>query len=276
MADSESSKSAKKPVSSIDISRQPSSKSSGFIPAINDGRRPRYKRVVLKLSGEMLGGDSGKGIDPDQIRSLCEQVSEVRALDVEVAVVIGGGNIIRGDKASQTGLLHRATADYMGMLATIMNALALQDALESMGAETRVMSAIKAEEVCEPYIRRKALRHLELKRIVILAGGTGNPYFTTDTTAALRAMEIKAEVLMKATKVAGVFDSDPMKNPGAKKYERLSYMQVLKDRLNVMDTTAISLCMDNNLPILVFSLKEPGNIRRAVMGDNIGTVVAGE
>ena len=267
--------STKKPVASIDLSAS-KTPSVDFVPAINDGRKPRYKRIILKLSGEMLGGESGKGIDPNQIKSLCAQVAELRALDVEVAVVIGGGNIIRGDKASRSGLLHRATADYMGMLATIMNALALQDALESMGAETRVLSAIKAEEVCEPYIRRKALRHLELKRIVILAGGTGNPYFTTDTTAALRAMEIKAEVLMKATKVPGVFDSDPMKNPNAKKYDKLTYMQVLKDRLNVMDTTAISLCMDNNLPIVVFSMKESGNIRRAVMGDNIGTVVHGD
>jgi uridylate kinase len=265
--------SAKKPVSSIDFSKPRSPSGSGFMPSIDDGRRPIYKRIILKLSGEMLGGESGKGIDPDQIESLCAQVSELRALDVEVAVVIGGGNIIRGERASQTGLLHRATADYMGMLATIMNALALQDALESMGAETRVMSAIKAEEVCEPYIRRKALRHLELKRIVILAGGTGNPYFTTDTTAALRAMELKAEVLMKATKVPGVFDSDPAKNPKAVKYDKLTYMQVLRDRLNVMDTTAISLCMDNSLPILVFSVKESGNIRKAVMGDNIGTIV---
>jgi uridylate kinase len=172
--------------------------------------------------------------------------------------------------------LHRATADYMGMLATVMNALALQDALESLGADTRVMSAIKAEEVCEPYIRRRALRHLEQKRVVILAGGTGNPYFTTDTTAALRAMEIKAEILLKATKVDGVYNADPNKDKNAKKYDRLTYMQVLKDRLNVMDTTAISLCMDNALPIMVFSLKEPGNIRRAVMGENIGTVVHAE
>ena len=270
-----SSISAKKSVSSIDLSA-PMKPSSGFTPAVADGRRPKYKRIILKLSGEMLGGESGKGIDPDQILSLCEQVLEISALDVEVAVVIGGGNIIRGDKASRSGRLHRATADYMGMLATIMNALALQDALESLGAETRVMSAIKAEEVCEPYIRRKALRHLELKRIVILAGGTGNPYFTTDTTAALRAMELKAEVLMKATKVPGVFDSDPMTNPNAVKYDRLSFMRVLKEQLKVMDNSAISLCMDNNLPILVFSLKEPGNIRRAVMGDNIGTEVCGD
>jgi len=266
--------SAKKPVASIDLSKPKPSKSD-FMPAVGDTREPAYKRIILKLSGEMLGGDSGKGIDPGQIQSLCEQIVELKDR-VEIAVVIGGGNIIRGDAASKTGLLHRATADYMGMLATIMNALALQDALESLGAETRVMSAIKAEEVCEPYIRRKALRHLELRRVVILAGGTGNPYFTTDTTAALRAMEIKAEVLMKATKVAGVYDSDPAKNKNAKKYDRLTYMTVLRDRLNVMDTTAISLCMDNNLPILVFSLKEPGNIRRAVMGENIGTIVHGE
>jgi uridylate kinase len=271
----DSSASAKKPVASIDFSRSSAQPKSGFVPAVGDTRTPVYKRIILKLSGEMLGGESGKGIDPGQIKSLCEQIVDLKE-KVEIAVVIGGGNIIRGEKASQTGLLHRATADYMGMLATIMNALALQDALESMGAETRVMSAIKAEEVCEPYIRRKALRHLELKRIVILAGGTGNPYFTTDTTAALRAMEIKAEVLMKATKVAGVYDSDPLKNPAAKKYDRLSYMRVLQDRLNVMDTTAISLCMDNNLPVLVFSLKEEGNIRRAVMGENIGTLVHGE
>ena len=270
----DSSISAKKTVSSIDLSR-PKPPSSGFSPAINDDRQPAYKRIVLKLSGEMLGGESGKGIDPGQIQVLCEQIVELKDR-IEIAVVIGGGNIIRGDAASRSGLLHRATADYMGMLATIMNALALQDALESMGAETRVMSAIKAEEVCEPYIRRRALRHLELKRVVILAGGTGNPYFTTDTTAALRAMEIKAEILMKATKVAGVFDSDPAKNPNAKKYEKLNYMQVLRDRLAVMDTTAISLCMDNKLPILVFSLKEPGNIRRAVLGENIGTLVSSE
>ena len=265
-----------KTVSSIDLSK-PSGRSSAFLPAVNDGRRPVYKRIILKLSGEMLGGESGQGIDPSEIQCLCEQIFELNSLDIEVAVVIGGGNIIRGSKASQqSSLLHRATADYMGMLATVMNALALQDALECLGAETRVMSAIKAEEVCEPYIRRRALRHLEQKRIVILAGGTGNPYFTTDTTAALRAMEIKAEVLMKGTKVAGVYDSDPAKNPNAIKYDKLTYMQVLRDRLHVMDTTAISLCMDNNLPILVFSVKDPGNIRRAVMGEKIGTIVHGD
>ena len=254
----------------------PQDQSAGPMPAVRGGRRPKYSRIMLKLSGEMLGGEAGQGIDPSQIESLCTQVAELRALEVAVAVVIGGGNIIRGDKASQGGRLHRATADYMGMLATIMNALALQDALESMGAETRVMSAIKAEEVCEPYIRRKALRHLELGRIVILAGGTGNPYFTTDTTAALRAMELKADVLLKATKVSGVFDSDPANNPKAVKYEHLSYMQVLHGRLKVMDTTAVSLCMDNKLPIVVFSVREPGNIRRVVLGEKIGTLVDGE
>ncbi|MCY3023056.1 MAG: UMP kinase [Planctomycetota bacterium] len=267
--------SGRRAVSSIDLSgHKPTSSAS--LPAVADRRKPKYSRIVLKLSGEMLGGESGKGIDPSQIESLCSQVNELRTLHVAVAVVIGGGNIIRGDQASQSGLLHRATADYMGMLATIMNALALQDALESMGAETRVMSAIKAEEVCEPYIRRKALRHLELQRIVILAGGTGNPYFTTDTTAALRAMELKAEVLLKATKVSGVFDSDPAKNAHAVKYEHLSYMQVLRERLKVMDTTAVSLCMDNKLPIIVFSVKEHGNIRRVVMGERLGTLVDGD
>jgi len=266
---------SRKPVSGTGLPA-PMDKAAGFLHALPDGLRPKYPRIVLKLSGEMLGGDAGQGFNPAQIESLCSQIAELRALDVAVAVVIGGGNIIRGDKASQGGRLHRATADYMGMLATIMNALALQDSLESMGAETRVMSAIKAEEVCEPYIRRKALRHLELGRLVILAGGTGNPYFTTDTTAALRAMELKADALLKATKVAGVFDSDPAHNPQAMKYEHLSYMQVLHGRLKVMDTTAVSLCMDNKLPIVVFSVREPGNIRRVVLGENIGTLVDGE
>jgi uridylate kinase len=269
----ESGTSGRRPVAAVDLSRPRVRPSSAALPAVPDGRKPRYKRIVLKLSGEMLGGESGQGIDPGAIESLCEQVCELAKMGVEVAVVIGGGNIIRGSQASRSGILHRATADYMGMLATIMNALALQDGLESLGAETRVMSAIKAEEVCEPYIRRKALRHLELKRVVILCGGTGNPYFTTDTTAALRAMELKAEVLLKATKVPGVFDSDPATNPKAVRYARLSHMQVLQQRLKVMDTTAISLCMDNKLPILVFSVREPGNIRRAVMGEEMGTLI---
>ena len=235
----------------------------------------RYRRVLVKLSGEIVGGPEGKGISPEAVRSLAEQAIEVSRLGVQLAIVIGGGNIVRGNQAAAHGV-HRATADYMGMLGTIINALALQDCLESLGAETRVLSAIKAEEVCEPYIRRRALRHLEQNRIVILAGGTGNPYFTTDTTAALRAMEVRAEVLLKATKVDGVYSSDPATDPTAVKFERLTYMEVLRRHLNVMDTTAISLCMDNNLPIVVFSLRTPGNIRRAVLGEKIGTLIGGE
>ncbi|MCK6474590.1 MAG: UMP kinase [Planctomycetes bacterium] len=234
---------------------------------------------MLKLSGEMLGGDSGRGIDTSRLTGFCREVKEVSNLGVQVAVVIGGGNIIRGSVAArESGLLQRATADYMGMLATIINALALQDALEGMGVQTRVMSAISVVSVCEEYIRRRALRHLEKGRVVILAGGTGHPFFSTDTTAALRATEINAEVLMKATKVDGVYSADPKKDPKAKRFAKLDYMQVLKDRLNVMDATAISLCMDNNLPIFVFSVQEPGNIRRAVLGEagSIGTLVCGE
>lgn len=237
---------------------------------------PVYKRIMLKLSGEMLGGRSGKGIDTSRLKGFCREVMDVTALGVEVAIVIGGGNVIRGQTASRkSGLLRRATADYMGMMATIINSMALQDALESMGAETRVMSALEAKAVCETYIRRRALRHLEKKRIVILAGGTGQPYFSTDTTAALRACEIKAEVLLKATKVDGVYSDDPMVNSKAKRYKRLTYMKVLKDRLHVMDSTAISLCMENSMPILVFSLQKPGNIKRVVLGggEEIGTFV---
>ncbi|GMV82963.1 MAG: uridylate kinase [Planctomycetota bacterium] len=238
--------------------------------------RPVYTRIMLKLSGEMLGGSSGQGLDTSRLQGFCEQVLDVCALGVQVAMVIGGGNVIRGQQASQdSGLLHRATADYMGMLATMINALALQDALESKGGKTRVMSAIEARAVCEPYIRRRALRHLEKGRIVILAGGTGHPYFSTDTTAALRAMELNSEVLMKATKVDGVYSADPKKDPTAVRHKRLSYMQVIERRLGVMDTTAISLCMDNKLPILVFSLETTGNILRAVTGEaeSIGTLV---
>lgn len=239
-------------------------------------KSPRYSRIMLKISGEMLGGKSGKGIDPSSLTGFCKEILEVSELGVEVAMVVGGGNVIRGQKASrESGLLSRATADYMGMLATLINALALQDALESMGAPTRVMSAIEARAVCETYIRRRAQRHLEKKRIVILAGGTGQPYFSTDTTAALRAMEIGAQVLLKATKVDGVYSADPVIDPKAKRFKRLSYMRVLRDRLYVMDTTAISLCMDNTLPILVFSLQKAGNIKRAVLGEGerIGTLV---
>ena len=241
-------------------------------------QKPAYSRIMLKLSGEMLGGQAGFGIETERIKGFSREVLEIIELGVEVAIVIGGGNIIRGDKASQqSGLLRRATADYMGMLGTMVNALALQDSLEHMGGATRVMSAIEARAVCEPYIRRRALRHLEKKRIVILAGGTGHPYFTTDTTAALRATEINAQILMKATKVDGVYTADPMKDPTAKRYEHLSYMQVLSERLHVMDTTAISLCMENHMPILVFSVQKPGNIKRAVLGEGsiIGTLIDG-
>jgi len=246
------------------------------MPQTKPNSAPVYKRIMLKLSGEMLGGESGRGLDVSALKSFCQQVLDVANHGVEVALVIGGGNIMRGNSASQeSGMLHRATADYMGMLGTVINALALQDALESLGGQTRVMSAIEARAVSEPYIRRRAIRHLEKKRVVILAGGTGHPYFSTDTTAALRAMEINAEVLMKATKVDGVYSADPKKDPNAKRYEHLSYMQVLKDRLSVMDSTAISLCMDNKLPILVFSVQQPGNILRACMGEarKIGTLV---
>ncbi len=239
------------------------------------GGTPKYRRVIVKLSGELVGGPEGRGISPEAVRSLSEQAVEVSRLGVQLALVIGGGNIVRGNQAAAHGV-HRATADYMGMLGTIINALAIQDCIESLGVETRVMSAIKAEEVCEPYIRRRALRHLEQNRIVILAGGTGNPYFTTDTTAALRGMEVKAEVLLKATKVDGVYSTDPAADPNARKFDRLTYMEVLKRHLNVMDATAISLCMDNSLPIIVFSLKTPGNILRAIRGEAIGTFIGGE
>jgi uridylate kinase len=227
----------------------------------------------------MLGGQSGQGLEFSRLSDFCRELLEVAGLGVEVALVIGGGNIVRGDKAVATsGLLRRATADYMGMLGTLINALALQDALESMGADTRVMSAIQAQAVCEPYIRRRAIRHLEKNRIVILAGGTGHPFFTTDTTAALRAMEIQAQILLKATKVDGVYSDDPLTNPRAKRYERLTYMEVLRRRLHVMDPTAITLCMENKLPILVFSVRKPGNIVRTVCGQGrlIGTIIQGD
>jgi len=234
---------------------------------------PAYRRVLLKLSGDVLRGTGSAGIDYRRVKRLSEEVVRVAELGVEIGVVIGGGNFIRGGQAQKVGM-NRAHADYMGMLATMINALALQDGMERLGAETRVLSAIKAEEVAEPYIRRRALRHLEKGRIIILAGGTGNPYFTTDTTAALRACELGAEILLKATKVDGVYSADPVKDPRARRFDRLSYMQVLRRQLRVMDTTAISLCMDNSLPIVVFSLKSRGNIARAVCGEGIGTVVS--
>ena len=233
----------------------------------------KYKRVILKVTGEALGGEEKYGIDSATVRSFAEEIKEVKALGCEMALVIGGGNILRGAQLSEGGM-ERAAADYMGMLATVINSLALQDALEKIGVSTRVMSAIEMRQVAEPYIRRRATRHLEKGRVVIFAGGTGNPYFTTDTTASLRAMEIGAEVILKATKVPGVYDDDPMKNQNAKMYGRLTYIEVLNKELKVMDSTAISLCMDNHLPIVVFNLMEKGNIKRVVCGEEIGTLVS--
>ncbi|APG27245.1 UMP kinase [Syntrophotalea acetylenivorans] len=236
---------------------------------------PRYGRILLKLSGEALAGDRGYGIDPAVLSGLATEISEVLALGVQVAVVIGGGNIFRGMAAASSGM-DRAGADHVGMLATIMNSLALQDALEQIGVDTRVQTAIEMKEVAEPYIRRRALRHLEKGRVVILGGGTGNPYFTTDTAASLRAMEIGAEVILKATKVDGVYSSDPVKDKDAVRYPELTYLDVLKKGLKVMDATATSLCMDNDLPIIVFQLSCRGNIKKVVLGENIGTIVKGE
>lgn len=236
---------------------------------------PVYKRVVLKLSGEALQGLGTHGIDSEILSSLAKQLKEVRGLGVEVAIVLGGGNIFRGQENSHSrGLdMDRAVADYMGMLATVINGLALQNALENSGIPTRVMTAIEMERVAEPYIRRKAIRHLEKGRMVIFVAGTGNPYFTTDTAAALRAMEIHAEAILKATKVDGVYSADPMKVKGAKKFVSLKYLDVLKKGLGVMDNTAVSLCMDNKLPIVVFNMNKEGNIKRVVLGERIGTVV---
>jgi uridylate kinase len=233
---------------------------------------PYYKRILLKLSGEALMGDHTYGIDPAVATRVAQDVAEIQGLGVQTAIVIGGGNIFRGLAASARGM-DRSTADYMGMLATVMNALALQDALEQQGVLTRVLSAIEMRAVAEPFIRRRAIRHLEKGRVVVFAAGTGNPYFTTDTAAALRAMEIKAEVILKATKVDGIYTADPVTTPEATRYDRISYLQVLQDRLQVMDATAISLCMDNRLPIVVFNLNVPGHIRRVVMGEAVGTTV---
>ncbi|MGE5404264.1 MAG: UMP kinase [Candidatus Saccharibacteria bacterium] len=236
---------------------------------------PKYSRIVLKLSGEALAGQEGFGINHQVISSIAAQVKEVVDANVQVAIVVGGGNIWRGISGSSKGM-DRATADYMGMLATVINALGLQDALEYLNVPTRVMSAIEMRQIAEPYIRRRAIRHLEKGRVVIFAAGTGNPYFSTDTTAALRAAEIEAQVILMAKKVDGVYDSDPVKNSSAKKYTTLSYMDVLNKGLGVMDSTAASLCMDNKIPIIVFSLLDNGNIFRAVSGDEIGTYVGGE
>lgn len=236
--------------------------------------KPVYKRVVLKLSGEALQGRLGYGIDYEVTASIAKQVKEIKGLGVEVAIVIGGGNIFRGVSGTAKGI-DRANADYMGMLATVINGLALQDALEKAGVFTRVQTAIAMQQLAEPYIRRRAIRHMEKGRAIIFVGGTGNPYFTTDTTAALRAIEIGADVILKATKVDGVYSSDPVKNKQARKYETLRYIDVLKKGLKVMDATAISLCMDNKLPIVVFNLTREGNIKKVILGDKIGTTVKG-
>ncbi len=235
----------------------------------------KYKRVVLKLSGEALAGSKGHGIDPEVVYSIAVQIKEVVETGVQLAIVVGGGNIWRGVAGSTKGM-DRATADYMGMLATVINSLALQDALSKHDVDTRVQTAIEMREVAEPYIRRRAIRHLEKGRVVIFAAGTGNPYFSTDTTAALRAAEIEAEIILMAKRVDGVYDSDPLKNEGAKKFGKLSYIDVLNMGLGVMDSTATSLCMDNRIPLLVFNLNKRGNIKRAVMGENVGTYVGGD
>lgn len=237
--------------------------------------KPVYKRIVLKISGEALQGKKTHGIDPEVLLAISRQIKEVRDLAVDVAVVLGAGNILRGqENTASRGLdMDRSVADYMGMLATVINGLSLQDALEKTGAPTRVMTAIEMQKIAEPYIRRRAIRHLEKGRVVIFAAGTGNPYFTTDTAAALRAMEINADAILKATKVDGVYSADPMKVQGAKKFSRLKYIDLLKKGLKVMDATAVSLCMDNKLPIVVFNLNRIGNIRRVILGENIGTVV---
>ena len=232
----------------------------------------KYQRVLLKLSGEALAGDLGYGIDPKVVDDLADQIAEIVHDGVQLAVVVGGGNIFRGVSGATEGM-DRAQADYIGMLATVMNALALQDSFERHGVFSRVQSAINMQEVSEPYIRRRAIRHLEKGRVVILAAGTGNPYFTTDTTAALRACELDAECLLKATKVDGVYDSDPRENPEAQKFDRISYLDVLSRGLNVMDSTATSLCMDNHMPMIVFDLTVEGNISRALKGENVGTTV---
>jgi uridylate kinase len=231
-----------------------------------------YKRVLLKLSGEALMGDMDYGIDPNVVETIAAEIAEVIKEEIEIAVVVGAGNIFRGIKGSAAGM-DRATADYIGMIATVMNAMTLQDSLERMGVPTRVQTAIAMQEVAEPYIRRRAIRHLEKNRVVIFGAGSGNPFFTTDTTAALRAAEINAEVVFKATKVDGVYDSDPKINPNAKRFRTLTYGYVLQNDLKVMDSTAIALCKDNNIPIMVFDLSVPGNIKRALMGESIGTIV---
>jgi len=235
-------------------------------------KSPAYRRILLKLSGEALLGEKSFGIDRDFTDYLAREIKEVHALGVQVSAVVGGGNIFRGVSETAQGM-DRVSADYMGMLATVINGVALQDALERAGLMTRVMSAIEMREVAEPFIRRRAIRHLEKERVVIFAGGTGNPYFSTDTAAALRAMEIKAEIILKGTKVDGIYDADPMKDPGARKFDRLTYFDVLQKGLKVMDTTAISLCMDNGLPIIVYNLKQKGGLKKILTGGKVGTMV---
>ena len=232
----------------------------------------KYRRLLLKVSGEMLAGEQGYGIQPSILETLAAEIASVVALDIQGAIVIGGGNIFRGIAASASGM-ERASADYMGMLATVLNALALQNALERIGVITRVQSAIEMRQLAEGYIRRRAIRHLEKNRVVIFAGGTGNPYFSTDTAAVLRAMEISAQVIMKGTKVDGIYDADPVSHPTAKKYDQISFLSILNQNLKVMDSTAISLCMDNKLPLVVFNLKVPGNFKRVALGQPIGTSV---
>jgi uridylate kinase len=239
---------------------------------MKEPNRPKFGRILLKLSGEALGGESGVGICPEAVRGMADQIREVRELGVQVVVVVGGGNIFRGLPGSERGI-ERATGDYMGMLATVINALALQDALEKLGVATRVQSAITMAQVAEAFIRRRAVRHLEKGRVVIFGGGTGNPYFSTDTAAALRANEIGAEIILKATKVDGIYDSDPKKNPQAKRFGQISYLEALQKQLKVMDSTAFSLCMDNKMPIIVFDLFRPHNLRRVVLGEKVGTRV---
>jgi uridylate kinase len=234
--------------------------------------KPKYKRILLKLSGEALGGDQGFGICPETVASMARQIAELRELGVQVVIVVGGGNIFRGLEGADHGI-DRATGDYMGMLATIINALALQNSLEHHNVETRVQTAIEMSEVAEPFISRRAVRHLEKGRVVIFGGGTGNPYFSTDTAAALRANEIGADIILKATQVDGIYDSDPKKNPKAKRYKEITYLEALQKQLRIMDSAAFSLCLDNNMPIIVFDLFKPHNIRNVVLGKKIGTLV---
>jgi len=241
----------------------------------NSSPAPIYRRIVLKLSGESFQGSQGFGIDAETVHSIAREVKEVSDLGIEMAIIVGGGNIFRGTRQKSLSI-DRATGDYMGMLATVINGLALQDALEKQGVVTRLLSAIDMAQVAEPFIRRRAMRHLEKGRVVIFAAGTGNPYFSTDTAAALRAMEIKAHVIMKATRVDGIYDADPEKVPGAKMFERITYLDVIQKGLAVMDSTAISLCMDNRMPIIIFNMNRPGNIRRVAMGEKVGSTVTAE